>query len=306
MPPGEGRPEAKLAAALVIVSLAPAGKILPLVLLLHIPAIGALLYLWYRRQYLIAGLAMLMTLIITGFWLGLSYSVFLLCSFALPATGLACLRQRGRSLMESVAGATLVPVITLIVTYSSWHEAVQLFAGELKLWATTPELSSLQGWSGSAAWATQINWLADTVALLFPALVLLFLATLIFTGALLGLFLSREAKVYRTTPLRFVWWKMPEWSLAPLGLAVILLLFEAPLLSMIGWNLLLVMFVLYSLCGFSLLEYLLRHYHLRGSLKVLIYVSLFLTQIIGGVLLPLAALFDAHFDFRKVRAKRIG
>lgn len=306
MPVGEGRPEAKFAAALVVVALAPAAKILPLALLLHIPAIGALLYLWYRRQYLIAGLAMLTTLIITGFWLGWSYSIFLACSFVLPGTGLAMLQQRRRSLVQSVALATLAPAVALVATYRYWSEALQLFNSEIKLWATNPEFGVAQGWAGSPEHLAQIEWLADKVTLLFPALVLIFVAALIFGGALLGYLLSRETRVYRTPPIRYVLWKMPEWSLAPLALAVVLLLFEQSVLSLLGWNLLLVMFVLYSLCGLALLEYLLRHYRLRGSLKALVYLVLFLTQVVAGVLLPLVAIFDSHFDFRRVRAKRIG
>lgn len=306
MPAGEGKPEAKLAAALIIIALAPAARILPLALILHIPAIGALLYLWYRRQYLLATVAMIITLVITGIWLGLSYSAFLLCSFALPATGLAVMRQHGRSLRVSVLTALLFPAAGLAATYTTWHETVMLFTNEMKVWAAGPEVAQYQGLAHSNVLASRIGWMADAFAMTFPSLLLIFVATLIFCGALMGYWLSRDAGIYRTPPLRFVLWKMPEWTLLPLAAAVVLLLFEQPLLTVIGWNALVLLFVVYSVCGLSLLEFYLRRHRLKRSLKAVVYVGLFLTQIVGAVMLPLAALFDAHFDFRRVRAKRIG
>jgi hypothetical protein len=204
VPVGEGRPEAKLAAALIIVALAPAGKIPVLSLLLHIPAIGALLYLWYRRQYPLVGIAMVTLLVISVFWLGLSYSALLLCSYALPATGIAVLRQRGRSLVHSVALATIFPAGALAATYGTWSEAMSLLAAKIKLWAAGPEFAIYQS---SGLSATQIGGLADAVVLLYPAVLLISIGTLLFGGAMLGFWLSRDAAVYRTPPLRFVWWK---------------------------------------------------------------------------------------------------
>ncbi len=299
----EGRPEAKLAAALIIVALAPAGKIPVLSLLLHIPAIGALLHLWYRRQYPLAGIAMVTLLFISVFWLGLGYSALLLCSYTLPATGIAVLRQHGRSLVHSVALATIFPAGALAATYGTWSGAMSLFATEMKLWAAGPEFAIFQS---SGVSATQIGGLVDTVVLLYPAVLLLTIGALLFGGALLGYQLSREAAVYRIPPLRFIWWKMPEWTLIPLALAVILVLLEQPVLKAIGWNSLLILFVLYSLCGLALLEYWLRRRALRPRLKFLVYLGIFLTQIVGAVLMPLAALFDTKFDFRRIRARRLG
>jgi hypothetical protein len=40
--------------------------------------------------------------------------------------------------------------------------------------------------------------------------------------------------------------------------------------------------------------------------KIVIYLFLFIAQVIAAIVLPLIALFDAKFDFRKIRAKQLG
>jgi uncharacterized protein YybS (DUF2232 family) len=104
----------------------------------------------------------------------------------------------------------------------------------------------------------------------------------------------------------FPLWKPAEALIIPLGIAGIFVLTEESTLSMIGWNLLFVLFCLYTIFGLSFIEFQMRRRSFPTGIKVAVYLFLFLTQFVAAVVLPLIALFDSKFDFRKVRAKQIG
>jgi uncharacterized protein YybS (DUF2232 family) len=132
------------------------------------------------------------------------------------------------------------------------------------------------------------------------------IATYYFIGGLIGEYFIVRSGIYIKRVPSFAHWKGSEWLIVALGVAAIMILSGMHWLEVIGWNCLIVLLVLFSVFGISLLEFYMRRAHLALGVRILVYLVLFILQFIAGVLLPLAALFDAKYDFRKIRAKRFG
>lgn len=305
MPEGT-RPEARYAAALVVMALIPACLNYSLVTLLFIPAIAAVLFLWFTRSYLLMAVSLAATLIAATILFGYVTGLLLMIGFAMPALTISLLMKRNHGLVRSGSAALLPPLLGLGLSYSTVREAMLLVTTEFNRAASDPRVAGLYSVADHDLLIRYVNWVSGAVITLLPALLLTMVAAIIFAGGILGIVLIRRQGMFIYGIEDFAMWKLPEWLLLPLAGSVILLLTDQSLLVAMGWNVLFLLYLLYSICGLSLTEYLMRRWKLTLPLKLLVYVVLFLTQIFAAVLLPLAALFDSHFDFRRVRAKLIG
>ncbi|MCH9024616.1 MAG: DUF2232 domain-containing protein [candidate division Zixibacteria bacterium] len=101
-------------------------------------------------------------------------------------------------------------------------------------------------------------------------------------------------------------WRIP-FSFTPLVLSGVLLrLFGNDSMTIIADNLLLILTLLYSLTGISLLGFLMQKSRLGIYLKLIIYLMIFLSHIYGMAFLALLGFVDSFFDWRQKYPLPIG
>ena len=101
----------------------------------------------------------------------------------------------------------------------------------------------------------------------------------------------------------FVVWKAPFWLAVVVIIGAALRLIGGESLQLIADNLLVGLGVVYAIMGMSLVESFLRRVRIGVFGRLLVYVALFLAQIVGLLLLALLGLIDGHVDWR-ARAQR--
>ena len=100
-------------------------------------------------------------------------------------------------------------------------------------------------------------------------------------------------------PPPFSSWKIP-FSFTPLVLSAVLLrLFGNDSMTIVADNLLLILTLLYSFTGISLLGFLMQKSQLSIYLKLIVYLLLFLFHIYGLAFLALIGFADSFFDWRQ-------
>ena len=139
-----------------------------------------------------------------------------------------------------------------------------------------------------------------------PALLLISI-TIIGTAAyiLTGRAFQKEGRYLLAFP-RLINWKLDERILIIFGIALIAVLSAQGLLLSLGENASLFIAFLLSICGLSLIEFHMRQKKLGMFIRIAVYFSLVLFHIYSGILTAILGLIDSHFDFRKLRALRIG
>ena len=139
-----------------------------------------------------------------------------------------------------------------------------------------------------------------------PALLLISI-TIIASAAyiLTGRAFQREGRYLLKFP-RLINWKLDERLLIIFGLALVAALSAHGLLLNLGENAALYIAFLLSLCGFSLIEFHMRQKKLGMFVRLAVYFCLMLFHIYSGILTAILGVIDSHFDFRKLRALRLG
>lgn len=99
----------------------------------------------------------------------------------------------------------------------------------------------------------------------------------------------------------FYYWKMP-FMVVPLVLAGLTMhLLGNELIAQIGDNILAFLVVFYAATGLGLIEFYLRRFKFSLFFKILFYIMLFFTQIIGFFASALLGFIDSFTDWRKVQ-----
>jgi len=104
----------------------------------------------------------------------------------------------------------------------------------------------------------------------------------------------------------FLGWKLDERLLLPLGLALALGLYGGGVLSAVGENAALFLFALFVLGGLSLIEFVVRKNNLHRMIRIAIFAGLILFHYYAALVVGTAGALDSHFDFRRLRAARLG
>jgi uncharacterized protein YybS (DUF2232 family) len=263
-------------------------------------------YLWFSRQHWLLALSVMLALIGTVMWRGIPAGGLLVVGLLIPSLALAHLRRRGVGTSAAVTLAAIVPVAAILAKYDYFLQMLDIMAIDLRQRAVAMQTPGFYSVEQQRMLLDTMNRLADKLPYFFPAALLFLIVAVLSGSALIGNSLVRASGIFARPVPEFSLWKIPEWLMIPLGMAVILVLTNETVLVIIGWNTLLFLAILYSICGLSLVEYALRSRRFPGSVKVAVYLFLFLTQLVAGILLPLVALFDSKFDFRKIRAKQLG
>ncbi len=101
----------------------------------------------------------------------------------------------------------------------------------------------------------------------------------------------------------FVQWKAPFWLAVAVIIAAAMRIVGGETLKLIADNALVGLGVIYAVMGMSLIESFLRRMHFGVIGRLFVYVTLFLAQIVGLVVIALLGLIDSHVDWR-ARAQR--
>lgn len=113
----------------------------------------------------------------------------------------------------------------------------------------------------------------------------------------------QEGFMRRLSP--YLDWKMPFW-LAPILIVVIISrLFGGEVTRLIADNVLAGLSVYYCVTGLAVVEFFLKRSKFSGWMKVLFYILLFLTQLIGYFAAVLIGFIDSFTDWRKVEARAV-
>jgi hypothetical protein len=263
-------------------------------------------YLWFARQYLTLGLSLTLAIVGTVMWRGSIAGIVLMTGLVIPSMVMSYMRNRGIGPAPAVAAGALFPVLAVAVNFSFFVKMLEFLATQLKQTAYSAQMPGFYTPQQQQIVLDTMTRLADNLPYYYPAAILMLIVSLFSAGVLGGNYLVRAMGHFARPIAEFSLWKLPEWLAIPLGVAVILVLTNQPILAILGWNVLFFLAAIYSVCGLSLVEYLLRVRQLPLVAKIGVYLVLFLTQIVAGILLPLAALLDSRFDFRKIRAKQLG
>ena len=139
-----------------------------------------------------------------------------------------------------------------------------------------------------------------------PAL-LMIMITVIGTLAyiLTGRAFQKEGRYLIAFP-RLINWKLDERIVLLFGVALVAALAASGIFLNIGENAALFIAFLLSVCGFSLLEFHMRQKKMGMFIRIAVYFCLVLFHIYSGILTAILGLIDSHFDFRKLKALRIG
>jgi hypothetical protein len=274
--------------------------------LLSVLGVAAVYYLWFSQAYVLLALALLLSLAAVGVLGGVGSGVWFVIGSALPAITLSVVRKRGRDVACAVAAATAFPVIGMVVKFGWLTGLLQFLGQSLKETSAWQQPLFLYPPGKQALVVDMFNRFAERLIFFVPGMIILTLALIFLGGALLGNHLVRGSGRFAAEITEFSLWKVPEWVMIPLGIAAILVLTNQRILAIIGWNALLFLYAIYSLVGLSFLEFQMRRRRFPGPVKAIIYLFLFVTQLVAAVVLPLVALFDSKFDFRRTRAKRVG
>jgi len=178
-----------------------------------------------------------------------------------------------------------------------FHEAYETLGISEKLGITPDEYEQL---------TEDYLYFAGMIIRFLPAL-LLVIFTVIGAAAymLVAYCFGREGRYLLAFP-RIDSWKIDERVLILLGAALLILLVGRGLIANIGENVALFSFSLMSFGGFSLLESYMKRRKFSRLMKGVIYFCLVIFHLYSGVVLGILGIIDSHFDFRRLRAARIG
>jgi uncharacterized protein YybS (DUF2232 family) len=302
----DGRRRIEYVCALAIALFFPLALRHPPLTILSVLGLIGVYYLWFARQYWLLALSILLALVGTSMWRGIAAGIVLISGMVIPAMTIAFMRGKGFGTKTAVVAGTLFPAIAIAINYDFFSRMLQFLSVELRQMALNAQMPGVYTLQQQSLIFDTMNRLADKLPYYFPAAILMLIVAMFSVSVLIGNYLVRTAGIFARPISEFSLWKLPEWLVIPLGIAVIMVLTNQSALAIIGWNALLFLAALYSICGLSLVEYIIRMRHLPTAAKIAIYLFLFLTQVVAGIVLPLAALLDSKFDFRKIRAKQLG
>lgn len=133
----------------------------------------------------------------------------------------------------------------------------------------------------------------------------LYLAILIAIQALTLVILQRvKVKGERFSGPSFARWRTPPQLIWMLIIGGFMQLVPVSVISMIGWNILLVMFPLYFFQGLAVVHHFLRRKNYPRSVKSMLYLLLLVVNPLP-VIVTSVGVFDLWVDFRRPRPKQI-
>lgn len=138
--------------------------------------------------------------------------------------------------------------------------------------------------------------LGEVLPKVLPALVTMMVLSTVWVNLVAGNWLLRK-KTGRAPWPPYRQWRLPEVLVWGVILAGVALLPPLPLLNLFGLNLLLCLSLLYFFQGLAVLAYLLDRWSVPRTLRVIVYILLFI-QFYGILLVAILGLIDIWADFK--------
>ncbi len=258
----------------------------------------------FRRNYLFLAVATFGSLFLTILMYGTDILIISMWAKAIiPGALLGYLIASGMSIQRVFVLSILS--ITAVVLILFWQEKTAIFQA----------LDKTQSWieSGLAGTSNQagemIELMRRTVMVikrLMPAFMVLSVVSQLFVGWVLMVIFLKAIGEFFPGFVNFYYWKMPDYYLYIIGLAVMIRLIGGELLTVVADNIILFIGFFYAAFGFALFEYYLKKIKLSLFLRVLFYIGFIFLQLPGLILAAVVGLFDSYFDFRNVKARMIG
>lgn len=212
------------------------------------------------------------------------------------------LRRSGNIRLAYMSGAFVVGLAALIWLNLQWellHEAVRLAGNSLIELAQSAALG--QGESLSDERSNEIARMIEMIIRLLPAIVAVTHLVQYTLGGM-GFFVSiARCDKSAPRPAPFSQWSMPFWVMTIIPLSLFLRFAAGDMVAMVVDNILLVLTLFYSVVGMSLMQFFLRQLRLSGAWRVVFYLLLIPTGVVGYLLIALAGLMDSFFDWRKLK-----
>lgn len=284
----------------------PLSILIPLLMPLVAVGLASLYYLWFARSPI--WLILSITTAAAIFWFAgdPGHLAYFCIGWLVPGMILAIARRHGWGLTAALVVACLVPAAVVALYHEVLAQFITAFGIQMQNTIASPQFAALYPPDRYQEAIEVVNTWAKNAPYYLPGVLVSTLLFFYALGAMLGEVLLARTGIFSYRVPSFILWKLDEWMVLFVGVAVVMVLTTEQTFELIGWNALVVLFMIFSLFGLSFVEYQMRIRKFPIPVKVVIYLVLFLTQIIAAVILPLIALFDAKFDFRKIRAKQLG
>lgn len=134
-----------------------------------------------------------------------------------------------------------------------------------------------------------------------PALIVLNVIMQFSFGYLLFIYVTGRYEQNKRLLLPFKYWKMPYMVMLLLLVAIPMRMFGKEPFLIIADNILIFLAVFYSVTGLALIEYYLRAFKLSRLLRILFYLMIFFSQMIGFLATALLGFIDSFANWRKSR-----
>ncbi|HER00181.1 MAG TPA: DUF2232 domain-containing protein [candidate division Zixibacteria bacterium] len=279
---------------------------------LAVPAVAGLVLLLTDKRLPIGAFAAIgaLALALTVGGSYLLYETILLV--VLPGAIIAACVRANKDAIFSVF-IVMVPILVLSLIFLAGVGETELFFQEIKpdlekdFRVMAERLGFESGSDGSFEEYVDMSMKMMKLMIRFLPAIFMTIFTLISAGAymLAGYAFKREGRYLLPFP-RFDHWKIKEFVMIIFGLGLLLILISDGVAEDIGENAAMYTFLLFSFGGLSIVEYNLRKRNASKAVRVIAYVGIAILNIYSAIILGIAGLIDSHFDFRRLRALRIG
>ncbi|MFH1373571.1 MAG: DUF2232 domain-containing protein [bacterium] len=268
-------------------------------------------WLVYEHRYRLLTVGAASAVIIACIMAGPADLAFPLCGWAMMllagiVTG-RLTRRRYRQGQVYLIGAFVVAGLFTLQSISLWVEFLKA-APELvdNLAAQLQQLLGSQGHGPEVVRESvdQSRRAFNIVIRLFPALTVMGVLMQFSVGYLVFFWwvCRREPSQSCVPPL---YWKMPfGFSVVVMG-AILTRLLGGDLLQTVGDNVLAILATYYCVAGLALIEYYLRKLRVSKLMKILFYLLLLLTQLMGFLVVALVGFIDSFTDWRRSQLQKM-
>ncbi|MBU1320201.1 MAG: YybS family protein [candidate division Zixibacteria bacterium] len=233
----------------------------------------------------------------------------------LPALLMAIGNRRGLSAYKTQLIA-IVPVSIVMVLYlgniwnaaSSWKEILGVMSNMATEW-NSQAFAILP----SSLSPEEMMHLKESVKSFFdlfyrfsPGLVICWAAAMNIAAYFFAGKMIRKDGGFHREFRGFIFWKIDMINMVLLGAGILIWLIELKSLMPFAENLLFILAVSYMVAGLALIEFYMKRLRIHTGLRIAIYLVLFVSGWIGGLIAVAIGLVDSQFDFRRVRAQQIG
>ncbi|MEW5797175.1 MAG: DUF2232 domain-containing protein [Candidatus Zixiibacteriota bacterium] len=289
-------------------------EFVPLTLVTLVAAYGVAIYL-YRSTALLAAVDrywQVVSAAAVGLAAGLvvchaDYRLMMIGeTLMIPAAGIVVgrrLRGGDKGLRSFVFGAMVVMIGGIVMFAPTWDRLMIVFEaiGRESAGTFSAGLISL-GYHPDAVtdYATQLENVIHTVTRLIPAATLMNLLVQFTVGFLwlLGRDFAAAGSPAALAP--FARWKVPFTLTPVLIVAALGRLFGGELVALVADNLLMMLSVFYCVGGLALIAHALRRLRMPLAIRVVFYIALTLTGLLGYLGSVLLGFVDSFADWRKV------